>query len=322
MKWTALFLCSISLYGLNLQEAETRAMQSSPAVQLGNLQAEQNAAQYAQAFLSWFPDITYGAMVAVLEKSQRISHLQRQRFLFSNQLTLTQPIFSSSLLGNLNLARIIKEGGEVGKEIATNVTLYQVRLHFLEFGLKTQKSALEKVKLAYLQHVYQDEQAKFKSGRSIDLQVAKAKAAISQEIVQELNSNSDALKARHELAMILRLSSADEQTMTFDGFPSLDSYPLLCSKAQQLNTYLSQNLFSPSPKKPILFKEGELEEWKLRDPLIVARPRLAELHGVEAAELDAVDEEIAALLAQMRAEGLAAPMPDPELLAAASEFKP
>lgn len=69
-------------------------------------------------------------------------------------------------------------------------------------------------------------------------------------------------------------------------------------------------------------KEGELDEWKRRDPLLVARERLAAGHGVEATELDQVDEEVAALLAQMRAEGLAAPLPDPELLAAASEFKP
>ncbi len=69
-------------------------------------------------------------------------------------------------------------------------------------------------------------------------------------------------------------------------------------------------------------KEGELEEWKQRDPLLVARASLAEFHGVEETELDLVDEEVAALLAQMRAEGLAAPMPDPALLASASEFKP
>ncbi|HZO07632.1 MAG TPA: thiamine pyrophosphate-dependent enzyme, partial [Solirubrobacterales bacterium] len=69
-------------------------------------------------------------------------------------------------------------------------------------------------------------------------------------------------------------------------------------------------------------KEGELDEWKQRDPLLVARERLAAAHGVEGPELDQVDEEVAALLAQMRAEGLAAPLPDPELLAAASEFKP
>jgi TPP-dependent pyruvate/acetoin dehydrogenase alpha subunit len=69
-------------------------------------------------------------------------------------------------------------------------------------------------------------------------------------------------------------------------------------------------------------KQGELEEWKRRDPLIVARERLAAAHGVEGAELDAVDEEVAALLAQMRAEGLAAPLPDPAVLESASEFKP
>jgi TPP-dependent pyruvate/acetoin dehydrogenase alpha subunit len=69
-------------------------------------------------------------------------------------------------------------------------------------------------------------------------------------------------------------------------------------------------------------KEGELDEWKQRDPLLVARAGLAEFHGVEETELDLVDEEVAAHLAQMRAEGLAAPMPDPAVLASASEFKP
>jgi TPP-dependent pyruvate/acetoin dehydrogenase alpha subunit len=69
-------------------------------------------------------------------------------------------------------------------------------------------------------------------------------------------------------------------------------------------------------------REGELEEWRKRDPLLVARERLGEAHGVEEAELDAIDEEVAALLAQMRAEGLAAPMPDPAILADATEFKP
>lgn len=69
-------------------------------------------------------------------------------------------------------------------------------------------------------------------------------------------------------------------------------------------------------------KEGELEEMKQRDPLLLARKSLGEFHGVEETELDLVDEEVAAHLAQMRAEGLAAPMPDPALLASASEFKP
>ena len=69
-------------------------------------------------------------------------------------------------------------------------------------------------------------------------------------------------------------------------------------------------------------REGELDEWRKRDPLLVARERLAEFHGVEASELDAIDAETATRLEQMKGEGLAAPMPDPELLLAASEFKP
>ena len=69
-------------------------------------------------------------------------------------------------------------------------------------------------------------------------------------------------------------------------------------------------------------KPGELDEWKERDPLTVARGRMTEEGGVEASEVDEIDSEIEALVAQLRAEGLAAPMPDPAELESASEFKP
>jgi TPP-dependent pyruvate/acetoin dehydrogenase alpha subunit len=68
-------------------------------------------------------------------------------------------------------------------------------------------------------------------------------------------------------------------------------------------------------------KEGELDEWKARDPLIVARERLTSELDVDESEVDGIDEEIAALVEQMRADGLAAPLPDPAELAEASEFK-
>ena len=68
-------------------------------------------------------------------------------------------------------------------------------------------------------------------------------------------------------------------------------------------------------------KAGELDEWRARDPLTVARGRLTQELGVEAEELDAIDSEIEALIAQIRAEGLAAPEPDPALLAEATQYK-
>jgi TPP-dependent pyruvate/acetoin dehydrogenase alpha subunit len=68
-------------------------------------------------------------------------------------------------------------------------------------------------------------------------------------------------------------------------------------------------------------KPGELDEWKERDPLTVARERLVEEAGVKSEELDEIDAETETLIAEMRAEGLSAPMPDPEVLREASEFK-
>lgn len=68
-------------------------------------------------------------------------------------------------------------------------------------------------------------------------------------------------------------------------------------------------------------KPGELDEWRERDPLLVARGRLTAELCVEESELDQIDADSEALMAQLRAEGLAAPMPDPALLDAASDVK-
>jgi TPP-dependent pyruvate/acetoin dehydrogenase alpha subunit len=68
-------------------------------------------------------------------------------------------------------------------------------------------------------------------------------------------------------------------------------------------------------------KPGELDEWRLRDPLTVARTRMVDGLGMEASEADAVDAAVASRVEEMRAAGLAAPLPDPSSLASASEFK-
>jgi TPP-dependent pyruvate/acetoin dehydrogenase alpha subunit len=63
--------------------------------------------------------------------------------------------------------------------------------------------------------------------------------------------------------------------------------------------------------------EGELDEWKARDPIVVLRAQL-EAEGVAAARLDRLEQETTDELERMREAGLAAPFPsDP----AATEFK-
>jgi TPP-dependent pyruvate/acetoin dehydrogenase alpha subunit len=63
--------------------------------------------------------------------------------------------------------------------------------------------------------------------------------------------------------------------------------------------------------------EGELDEWKLRDPIVLLRAQL-EAEGVGAARLDELEQEVDAELERMREQGLAAPFPT-EL--ASREFK-
>lgn len=55
--------------------------------------------------------------------------------------------------------------------------------------------------------------------------------------------------------------------------------------------------------------EGELERWRERDPLVVARARL-EAEGVEASRLDELEASVAAELVEIEQRGLAAPFPE------------
>ena len=65
--------------------------------------------------------------------------------------------------------------------------------------------------------------------------------------------------------------------------------------------------------------EGELDRWRERDPLVVARTRLIE-EGLGAEELDALETDVVAELDAVEEAALAAPFPDPD--APATEFAP
>jgi TPP-dependent pyruvate/acetoin dehydrogenase alpha subunit len=63
--------------------------------------------------------------------------------------------------------------------------------------------------------------------------------------------------------------------------------------------------------------DGELDEWRERDPIVLLRAQLA-AEGVDAGKLDEIEREMIERLERMRADGLAAPFPT-ELTA--REFK-
>jgi acetoin:2,6-dichlorophenolindophenol oxidoreductase subunit alpha len=54
--------------------------------------------------------------------------------------------------------------------------------------------------------------------------------------------------------------------------------------------------------------EGELDEWRTRDPIVVLRTQLED-EGVGASALDQLEREVREQLERMRERGLAAPFP-------------
>lgn len=64
---------------------------------------------------------------------------------------------------------------------------------------------------------------------------------------------------------------------------------------------------------------GELDRWRARDPLVLARRRLVDAHGVPESSLDAIVEDVAQLMERVQANAIAAPFPEAD--PSATEFK-
>ena len=67
--------------------------------------------------------------------------------------------------------------------------------------------------------------------------------------------------------------------------------------------------------------EGELDTWRERDPLVVARRRLSTDYSVSDEQLDQLEADVEAELEAIRDAAVEAPFPDPSELANATEFK-
>jgi acetoin:2,6-dichlorophenolindophenol oxidoreductase subunit alpha len=61
---------------------------------------------------------------------------------------------------------------------------------------------------------------------------------------------------------------------------------------------------------------GELDRWRARDPLMLARRRLAQEHGVSESTLEAIVGDVAQLMEQLQANATAAPFPEADASAA------
>jgi len=77
--------------------------------------------------------------------------------------------------------------------------------------------------------------------------------------------------------------------------------------------YVGHSRSDPGVYRP----DGELDEWRARDPIVLLRAQLEE-DGLGGSALDAVEQDVSDQLEQMRERGLAAPFPSG---LSASEFK-
>jgi TPP-dependent pyruvate/acetoin dehydrogenase alpha subunit len=68
-------------------------------------------------------------------------------------------------------------------------------------------------------------------------------------------------------------------------------------------------------------KPGELERWRERDPLLVARAGLIERYGIEEPAVERITAAVAEQLEELRERALAAPYPLPEQNRRATEFR-
>lgn len=263
LKQLVLLAITSSLSALSLQEAENQALKSNVAIRLTEQDVAQNDLRRLQSILSWLPEVTFGSMYAKLEKSQKISHLQRQNHLFSNQLALTQPIFSPDLLGDLKLSKIAQQGALAGKEMAINDTLFQVRTLYLEVLLKQKTVEVEKQVIAYLNTAFEDEQKKYQAGSGTTLLVSQAKTALSQEITKYYGALKESSDAKQQFILTLHLDPATAGDLKLDDTIGIKDYPMLEEKLVMLKQAVGSDIAQPSAlENPFaLYSQQEIQDW-------------------------------------------------------------
>jgi outer membrane protein TolC len=264
MKYLLLMsIMTLPLSALTMQEAEDQALRSNVAIRLTEQDVAQNNYRHLQSILSWLPDITFGSMYAKLQKSQKISHLQHQNHLFSNQFVLTQPIFSPDLLGNVKLSGIARQGAMAGKEMTINDTLFDVRTLYLEVLLTQKTVDIQKQVIAYLTTAYEDQQKKFKAGSGTTLAISQAKAALSQEITQYYSSLKEASDAKQKFVLTIHLDPTKIENLKLDDTIGIKDYPLLQAKLTMLKTVIGTDITQPSSLDTpfALFSSDEIEDW-------------------------------------------------------------
>jgi len=241
-----LTILSLPLAALNLQESEQQALSANVAIQLTEQDVSQNNYRHLQSILSWMPNLTFGSMYAALQKPQNISHMQRQTQLFNNQLVLTQPIYSSELLGDLKLSKIAKQGAIAGREMAINDTLFQVRVLYLDV-LYTQKAVeVEQQVIGYMNTAYQDQQKKFESGSGRTLAVSEAKSALSQEITKYYTAVKAASDAKQQFVLTIHLDPTKIQGLKLDDSIGIKDYPILMQKLTALQSIIGGEIAQPA----------------------------------------------------------------------------
>lgn len=273
-KIAALMSCFSSLIALSLQESEMQALKSNIAIRLTEQDVRQHDLQRLQSILSWLPEVTFGSMYAKLQKSQKISHLQRQNHLFSNQFALTQPIFSPDLLGDLNLSKIAQQGAMAGQEMAINDTLFQVRMLYLEVLIKQKTVDVEKQVIAYLNTAFADEQKKYQTGSGTTLQISQAKSALSQEITKYYNALKESSDAKQQFILTLHLDPDAAKNLQLDDTIGIKDYPLLQEKLALLKKAVGTDIAQPASLENSfsLFSPDEIQNW-----VVMARQNRPEL---------------------------------------------
>jgi outer membrane protein TolC len=256
-------ILSLPLAALNLQESEQQALESNVTIRLTEQDVSQNKYRHLQSILSWLPNLSFGSMYAAFEKSQNISHMQRQTQLFNNQFVLTQPLFSPDLLGDLNLTKIGQEGAEAGREMAINDTLFQVRTLYLEVLYTQQAVDVQKQVIGYLSTAYEDQQKKFQTGSGTTLAVSQAKSTLSQEITKYYSTLKQASDAKQQFVLTIHLDPSKILGLKLDDSIGIKDYPLLMQKLTMLQSVVGGDIAQPaSLDTPFaVFSEGEIQDW-------------------------------------------------------------
>ncbi|MEM8628720.1 MAG: TolC family protein [Chlamydiota bacterium] len=263
---------------LSRELAEEIALGENPLYLASHEKVYQSVQKKWQAVADWCPKVVYESFYAYTFEPTIVEvvssgALGYKQHLNMNKFGLSQPVFSSDLLFDLDRADLGLRRSQEENLQKKNQLLFSVRKSYYATLLAALQVETQKENIGYLQEALAIEKKRYESAVAPPLDVTKSAVASSNAISLYYQALKKWVSAKNALVQILGLEPAEADTIALEetSFP-LKEIPIVREKLQEAKKHFCSNSITflgalkqdPTESTLSLFSEEELRAYVVR----------------------------------------------------------